>query len=58
MGNIERVIDVLERYLRSNKDDYTELEISIEKLIEEYRKVKEDLKLKNEIIIKLAMKGL
>lgn len=58
MENIERVIDVLERYLRSNKDDYTELEISIEKLIEEYRKVKEDLKLKNEILIKLAMKGL
>ena len=55
---MKEVIVELEKYLNSKEGDYTGLEIYIERLLEDYKKVKEDLKLKNEIIIKLAVKGL
>lgn len=56
----ENFIDGLENYILAKKQnhEFTMLEDYIEKLLNEYKKVKQDLKLKNDIIVKLAIKGL
>lgn len=56
----DNIVDMLENYILVKKEnhEFTNLENAIEKLLNEYKKVKQDLKLKNDIIVKLAIKGL
>ena len=59
-NEIQTAIEYLDYYLfeQKEKHNFTMLEANIEKVLNEYSKVKKDLKLKNEIIIKLAIKGI
>lgn len=57
--NEDNIIDMLENYILVKREnhEFTMLENAIEKLLNEYKEVKQDLKLKNDIIVKLAIKG-
>lgn len=57
---IQMSINFLKTYINSKKNEhrYTMLEDSIETILRDYKSVKQDLNLKNEIIIKLAIKGI
>lgn len=56
----DNFVDMLEQYIfeKRNNHEFTMLEDNIEKLLDEYKKIKQDLKLKNDVIIELAIKGL